>query len=467
MVYIFNAIPFLLSFLIAGIIIAWVGFTLHRPEISIYLLLAILTASASSTYGQLETSNTIYSRGTGQLYFSFINIFLWGLGIVVLTGRLFRRRMRIYTPLTKYYLVFIALIIANAIVAMVSDEKYLSAIDAFSYNGLLNIVNMAVLFYICIATFDTSAKIHQLVRFMLIAIGLRGLFGMARYFFFGGDPSNIYDNFEHTGAKLTFFDVGDAFLALTGMYCSAWLLSFKADSLSRVLKFSLAALLLLETVIVFLSFRRSSLISMALMAILFISLLPAKKRFIPMLVAAGSILGGGMILTALRLDKLSGASNRGFLFDLMGGDKGAGSSSRVLEYTETWRSLDDNWLFGQGMWGVLRSNLTELSYHAGDFRFVHSGFGHVLLKSGVLGLLSFIGLFLSFAVFYSKNRNQLTGDARLLADAGAAGVLFWLPSLLIGTPIVEFRSMLLLGFALALPFVAKHATAISAKNVAA
>jgi hypothetical protein len=42
----------------------------------------------------------------------------------------------------------------------------------------------------------------------------------------------------------------------------------------------------------------------------------------------------------------------------------------------------------------------------------------------------------------------------LLADAGFAGFLFWVPTLLIGTPMIEFRTMLLIGLCLALPFVA-------------
>jgi hypothetical protein len=106
----------------------------------------------------------------------------------------------------------------------------------------------------------------------------------------------------------------------------------------------------------------------------------------------------------------------------------------------------------------MRTNLTVLNYHAGDFGFVHSGFGHILLKGGVFGLLVFIGLLASFASYYLRARNSLNGELQLLADAGAAGVLFWLPSLLIGTPIIEFRSMMMLGFALALPFVATRAS---------
>jgi hypothetical protein len=56
--------------------------------------------------------------------------------------------------------------------------------------------------------------------------------------------------------------------------------------------------------------------------------------------------------------------------------------------------------------------------------------------------------------YYAKTRSFLSGNALLIADAGFAGFLFWIPTLLIGTPIIEFRTMLLFGLTLALPFVA-------------
>jgi hypothetical protein len=34
-----------------------------------------------------------------------------------------------------------------------------------------------------------------------------------------------------------------------------------------------------------------------------------------------------------------------------------------------------------------------------------------------------------------------------------AGLLFWMPTLLIGTPIIEFRSMLLIGMTLAMVYL--------------
>jgi hypothetical protein len=86
---------------------------------------------------------------------------------------------------------------------------------------------------------------------------------------------------------------------------------------------------------------------------------------------------------------------------------------------------------------------------------VHSGFGHLILKSGFAGLLLFLALLASFVVHVLRTRPRLVGNSALLADAGLAALLFWIPTLLVGTPVIEFRTMLLIGLGLALPYLAQ------------
>lgn len=469
MTYLISALPFLAAVLGALVVIGWVGFTLSQPAISVFALLSVLIAFSGSTWGQIDVETTIYSRGTGMLYFSILNFYLWGIGIVVALRNFFSGARHKATPLAKYFVAFTLLILANALVAGASDDSSLRLIDAFAYVGLLNIINMGVLFYVVINVFGSPAEAPKLLRFLLIAIAIRGIFGMVRWALFGGDSANVYANFEHTGTKLTFFDINDGFLATLAAFCAAWLLSFRKQFLSNREQYALWGLLLLEIATIVLSFRRSSLIGMGLAAVLFIVLLPARQK-LGALLLSGGVLGGGIaLIMTLRLSKVRGAgtSPPGFLFDIFGDGKGAESGSRTLEYTETWRSLGDNWFFGNGMWGTMQSSLAELSYHFGNFAFVHSGFGHILLKAGLFGLAMFLGLLASFTFYYLRVRKTLSGDLRMLADAGAAGVLFWLPTLLIGTPVIEFRSMMMLGLALALPFIAVRAAAMEERHAAA
>ena len=110
-------------------------------------------------------------------------------------------------------------------------------------------------------------------------------------------------------------------------------------------------------------------------------------------------------------------------------------------------------MFGLGSWGSFYGNEDILDYHFGKFDFVHSGFGHLLLKSGLVGLMMFIALLAAVVIHYLRQRRRWHGHSALMADAAMAGLLFWMPTLLIGTPVIEFRTMLLLGLTMALPYL--------------
>jgi hypothetical protein len=134
--------------------------------------------------------------------------------------------------------------------------------------------------------------------------------------------------------------------------------------------------------------------------------------------------------------------------------RGSIKESRFYELYAAAQSLQGNWLFGLGTWGTFIGDRELLSYHGDDFSFVHSGFGHVILKTGIVGVVLFTCILAAYVAFYMKHRRYLFGNARLIGDAGFAGFLFWIPTLLIGTPIIEFRTMTLMGLVLAMPFVA-------------
>ena len=64
-----------------------------------------------------------------------------------------------------------------------------------------------------------------------------------------------------------------------------------------------------------------------------------------------------------------------------------------------------------------------------------------------------VALLAAVVTHYGRQRRYWRGHAALLADMAMAGLLFWMPTLLIGTPVIEFRTMLLLGLTLALPYL--------------
>ena len=58
---------------------------IKRPNDLTLSFLAILFLFPASTWGQLDIENTIYSRGTGLLYFPLLNWLLWIAAIIVFT----------------------------------------------------------------------------------------------------------------------------------------------------------------------------------------------------------------------------------------------------------------------------------------------------------------------------------------------------------------------------------------------
>jgi hypothetical protein len=288
--------------------------------------------------------------------------------------------------------------------------------------------------------------------------------------FFGGDTANPYKNFEQIDVKILFFDIGDNFVASLGAFCAAWLLTAPQLRLRGMKRLALFAFLILELVAVALSFRRSSLIGLSLMFALLIYRLPGRQRMVFILFAGGFLTAIAMVFFRQRLQFAGDGAGAGGIIASLIYDIAPSKNiddNRFYELYAAAKSIGGNWLIGLGTWGTFTGDEDILSYHFGRYDFVHSGFGHIILKTGVIGLLLFCGLLAAFIRHHIKSRKSLAGVSLLLSDAGMAGFLFWVPTLLIGTPIIEFRTMLLLGLSLALPFVAVglHAYRTHARQV--
>src|SRR5690606_39006935 len=141
-------------------------------------------------------------------------------------------------------------------------------------------------------------------------------------------------------------------------------------------------LLLVQIAAVALSFRRSSLIGLALMFGFLFLRIPGQRKFF------FALLGGGllfMIATLFYQHRLqfASSSNEGLLASLIYDIIGEGDI-RYGRFYELWlaaQSMEDYWLFGRGTWGTFRGDAEALAFHT-DFDFVHSGFGHLVLKTG-------------------------------------------------------------------------------------
>jgi len=442
----------LLGFTAALLVVAgMLAVCLRAPKIFVLGFIAVLFLFSSSTWGQLQVENTIYSRGVGVFYFSLLNLALLVAGVAALLRKLASpHNPHLQAPMGGLFLAFLFMLCAHVLLGVMSG---IDVLDTLANNGIINILNMWIFMYLVVMAFRGEKDTNALLLTILGLAALRALFGIVRYVWFGGDSANPYRNFESLDIKIFFFDISDNFIAALAAFCAAWLLSSPEVRLSLAKRLALYAFLALEIAAVALSFRRSSLLGLGLMFLLLLYWLPTRRKLKFMLLALALLWLAAVALFQQRL-QYSDDSNilTALVYDIAGGDNSDGN--RFYELHAAAQSLQGHWLFGLGSWGSYEGDRELLSYHFGKLDFVHSGLGHIVLKSGLAGLLLFCGLLLAYTVFYFRHRRHFHGNARLIADAGFAGFLFWIPSLLVGTPIIEFRSMLLIGLTLAMPFIA-------------
>ena len=453
--------PFLLLFAAAILLPLAIAVCLRRPAVVTLGFIAILCVFSSSTWGQLQEENTIYARGTGMFAFSLLNLLLW----VAAASTLVRANTASYgmqrtssdgvigrneSPFATFITCFLLLLLGHLLLGLMSG---IDPLTVLGYNGVINVLNMALFSALIVHTIDTDSQRHRLLQLLLALAALRAGFGLLRYQFVGGDSANPYRNFEKLDIKLVYFDIADNYIAALAAFCIAWLLLMPGSRMSLWKRAALLLWLAMEVATVVLSFRRSSLVGLALMFGVLLWRLPWPRRILGASVGVGAMLLAAGVLMRERLQ--FNAPQTGLLSSLLYdvGPRRATEVSRFYELEAAAKSLEGQWLFGLGSWGTFYGNEDALDYHFGKFDFVHSGFGHLILKTGFLGLLLFVALLITCVAHYVRYRPSLRGNSALLADAGIAGLLFWFPTLLIGTPIIEFRSMLLIGMSLALVYL--------------
>ena len=447
--------PFLILLAAMMLVPVAVAICVHLPSAVSLGFVALLCVFSSSTWGQLQEENTLYARGTGLFFFSLINLLLWlACAAAAIRHTVNQQQAMMPSPFPKFLAAFSFMLLGHLVLGLIA-EKPLPEI--LSYSGLINVLNMLLFSVLLLMTLNQEKHRQRLLLLILTLAGIRAVFGLVRYAFFGGDSANPYRNFENLDIRLVYFDIGDNYIAALAAFCLAWLLLMPGVRMSLAKRLLLWGWLVAEIATVVLSFRRSSLIGLSLMFAVLMWRLPWQRRLLFGALGALALMPAAATLMQQRLQFSTGSKSfiSSLLYDI-GPNRGT-EVSRFYELEAAARSLDGYWLFGLGSWGTFYGNEDILDYHFGKFDFVHSGFGHLILKSGVVGLLIFLGLLAAFNWHYLRHRRRMKGNSALLADAGFAGLLFWMPTLLIGTPVIEFRTMLLLGLTLSMPFIA-HCT---------
>lgn len=444
---------------VAGMGAILIGMTvaLTKPHFVVFSLVAVLMLfPESSSYGSLEGGNAsvIYVKGTKTFFFSFIDMAIFGTWLLaVVYGRLWERSRESTLPISIYFVLFGLLFVGHVFFgALYSDRPML--LD-FSGSGVINVLWMGMVISLVVKVVRNERDLRLILMIMLACLFARELFGLVRYLAFGGDPQNAYANLQGAKVKLTFWDVNDSILAtFLAAYCGWRLLADRVLGRERIVMLGMAGLAVLIAV---LSARRTAQGGLLLgLAVLFFML--PKGRRLPLAIALALVVPAAGLKALARSEQSRGAVIEKLLIDVKKTDFGDVRRSRFYELTTAWETIREQPIFGLGPSGTFRvSDPTGLEYHRGRYDFVHSGFGHVLLKTGFVGLFLFVAILWTYLRFVRRRWCDFPAAWKGFVVASVCGFGALVPTLLVGTPIGEERTTMVMALMMAIPFVVMRA----------
>lgn len=435
---------------LAAIVCMVIALVCPRYIVLGYVAILLLFPNAS-TYGTLDgqMNSIIYLKGTKTFFFSFLDMMIFGTWLLAVAyGRLWQRVRQPITTLSKYYLLFMVMFLGHVAVGML-DPRYFTLMD-FAKGGVVNVLWQGMFVSLLLATIHTERDLRTLLWVILICTAGREAFGLLRYGFLEGDPQNAYANLEGLDIRITFWDINDSIIAaLMVGFCGWKLLAERARGWQA---FAYSILGLMAVLIPLLSSRRTAQGGLLLAMAMLLFLLPHGRRWPVILVIVVMV-----PLAAAVTSQRSGVSVpfwEKIFIDVKMDEMSDPRRSRFHELTTAWQTVRESPVFGVGPAGEFRvTDHVGLEYHRGRYNYVHSGFGHILLKTGFVGLFIFCGLFVVYLRQLGICWQTLPQYWRALAVGGMCAFAAQLPNMLFGTPIGEIRTMQLLGLVLAIPFV--------------
>ena len=292
----------------------------------------------------------LYGRGTGVLPLPIINIVLYLLYLAIAFFSYQQRNVYNYFNIRFYFWGFNALFLMFAVFGAVTGEPLQKI---FSSTGLINVVNMYLLIMILLKIISTPEKLDKLGDFIIFCALTRGIWGLARWAFLGGDPANIYANAQKIAVRLTFFDINDNLIATVGVFLAAWLLLYRKPGLTTSRKLFYYLMIGVGLAIVLLSYRRTAWSGLIAGRIWFVWQQPWRRR-----IQVGFITGliGALALPVLiseRFSKVKGSGGKsGVLYDITS-SKGEieTSGGRFSELDLAWKYISESPFTGVMPWG--------------------------------------------------------------------------------------------------------------------
>lgn len=466
LLYSYYSLPWLAVIGLSVALVAGIAVGVVWPRWLVYPYLLVFFWVNSTSYGSLAVfaSRSIYSRGSGMLYFGVVLWAMLGAWLCARVAAGFGRQPAAACALRPWFWAWAALLVGHVCAGLFAGVPLA---DSLAPSGFSNIVWMAPLIALLLLAFRTREQAIALGHFILLAGLGRALFGLGRWALAGGDPNNIYANMNALPIRLTFFDINDSLLCTLAFAIAAVTL-FQAPrrESGRWWRVLCWATLIATALCVVLSFRRTAWIGFLLACTVIVLRLPVRAR-LQWLAAGIPLIGATLSWVAVRrLDRAGLAAEGavagggglgaggGLLYDLQSRRFGA-ESERVLELKLALADFLAHPLSGIGAWGRYQGYGAISWQNSPDGGlFLHSGVLHIALKSGIPGLVLLFGTIATFVVGARRALRTLPPALLGLGVAGAAGLAFMLPDLLVGTPFPQVRTTQMLALCLALPYVA-------------
>jgi hypothetical protein len=448
------AIPFGMIFVGMCAIVVGFGAVLVWPRHLLFgFLVCLLLVASSSGYGFEDQSdaNVFWVKGSRTFFFTFVEMGILGAWLAMLYRHAWQRIQEPWLPLTKYYLGLAALLFGHALLGLLDPARFL-LLD-LSSRGFTYLLFQGMFVSLVVSTIRTERDLKVVVALFLLCLAGRHLFGLVRYVGFGGDPQNAYSVLGTSKVKITFWDVNDSILGASMFALCAWMLLTEKTQ-SGWMRLGLIGGMGMSLLIPLLSARRTGQGGMLLAVMLLAVMLPRGRRWPAVLALVVAV---PLIVTTLtkRADIDGAGLLQRVLIDVKADPLADPRRTRFHELRTAWQSIKKEPIFGLGPSGRFKAyDPTGLEYHRGRYDFVHSGFGHILLKGGFVGLILFMGVMLSWIWYVRRHWAVIQGPARALSVAAAAGLMASMPNLFVGAPIGELRTMLLMGLLMALPIAA-------------
>lgn len=471
--YIYYSLPWLFVIGLSVAAVLGIGVGMAWPRFLVYPYLLVFFWVNSTSYGNLAVfaSRSIYSRGSGMLFFGVVLWYVLGAWLCARIAASFNDsaatgRQRQAAPacnLRPWFLAWAVLLAAHVGVGLATGVPLAASLAP---SGFSNIVWMAPLISLMLLAFRTREQALALARFIMLAGLARALFGLGRWALSGGDPNNVYANMNAIQIRLTFFDINDSLLCTLAFAIAAVAL-FQAPigaavpAQGRPWRALAWATLLATTLCVVLSYRRTAWVGFLLAFVVVLWRFPPARR-LQLGLAAIPLAGAAMAFVAARRlaqtraagEAGGGGAVGGLLHDMQSRRFGP-ESERVLELKLAFADFLAHPLAGIGAWGRYHG-YQAISWQGNPDGglFLHSGVLHIALKSGLLGTVLLAGTVVAFVVGARRALRSLPPELLGLGAAGAAGLAFMIPDLLIGTPFPQVRTTQMLALCLSLPYLA-------------